>query len=60
MNRYTEEIKEQIIKLHLEGGRTVKSLSEEYHISKASIQNWLKTYREECQENAEKKMTMII
>ncbi len=51
MNRYNKDIRMQIIKLHLEEGRTVKSLSQEYHICKASIQNWLKAYHEECQEN---------
>ncbi len=55
MNRYDDDFRENIVKLHLEEGRTLKSLAEEYHICRASIQNWLKLYNEECLENANKK-----
>jgi transposase len=37
MQHYEEEFKQRIIRLHLEEGRTLKSLSEEYGVSKASI-----------------------
>jgi len=37
--------------MHLEEGRTILSLSEEYEVSKASISNWVKEYREECQKD---------
>lgn len=46
---YEEEFKTKIIRLHLEEGRTVKSLSEEYGASKAAISIWIKAYRKECQ-----------
>ena len=47
---FEEEVKHKIVKLHLEG-RTLKSLAEEYGVSKASISNWVKQYRNECQTN---------
>ena len=47
---FEEEVKHKIVKLHLEG-RTLKSLAEEYRVSKASISNWVKQYRSECQTN---------
>ena len=55
MNKYDNDLREMIVRLHLEEGRTLKSLSEEYHVSRASIQNWLKAYNEECHEIADKK-----
>lgn len=51
---FEEEAKHKIVKLHLEG-RTLKSLSEEYGVSKASISNWVNLYRSECQANQELK-----
>ena len=36
---------------HLEEGRTIKSLSEEYHVSENGIGYWLKKYREECSKD---------
>ena len=55
MQHYEEEFKQRIIRLHLEEGRTLKSLSEEYNVSKASISIWIKACREECQTNHETK-----
>lgn len=52
---YEEEFKKKIVRLHLEEGRTIKSLSEEYEVSKAGISNWVKSYREECETNHEAK-----
>ena len=49
---FEEEVKHKIVKLHLEG-RTLKSLAEEYGVSKASISNWVKQYRNECQISQE-------
>lgn len=47
---FKEEVKHKIVKLHLRG-RTLKSLAEEYEISKASISNWVKQYHSKCQTN---------
>lgn len=49
--KYDPEFKNKIIRLHLEEGRTLMSLAQEYKVNKASISNWVKSYREECQIN---------
>ena len=51
MASYNEEFKKRIVRMHLEEGRTIKSLSEEYHVSENGIGYWLKKYREECSKN---------
>ena len=35
------------------GGTILKGLAAEYGVSKASISNWTKQFREECQKNEE-------
>ena len=37
---YTPEFKEKIVRLHEEEGRTYKSITAEYGVSKASISKW--------------------
>ena len=51
MKTYSEELKKKIVKLHIQDGRTIRSLSAEYGIGHASISNWIRRYREECQTN---------
>ena len=53
--QYETEFKKKIVRLHLEDGRTLKGLAEEYGVSKASISIWVKQFREECQTNEEAK-----
>ena len=48
---YEEEFKKKIIRLHIEEGRTIKSLSLEYSISKSAVSYWLKKFRNECRIN---------
>ena len=48
-----KETKKEVIQLHLEEGRTIRSLAEEYGVCKATVSNWVKEYREECQTNKE-------
>ncbi len=48
---YEPEFKKKIVRLHLEEGRSLRSLADEYGVSKASISNWVSQYREECQTN---------
>jgi len=50
---YETEFKNKIVRLHLEEGRTLKGLAEEYSVSKANISNWVRQFREECQINKE-------
>ena len=52
---YETEFKKKIVRLHLEEGRSLKGLAEEYGVSKASISIWTKQFREECQTNEEAK-----
>lgn len=37
---YTPEFKKKIVRLHEEEGRTYKSITAEYGVSKASISKW--------------------
>ena len=46
-----EEFKKRIVRMHLEEGRTIRSLSEEYHVSENGNRYWLKNYREECSKD---------
>lgn len=49
---YTPEFKKKIVRLHLEEGRTYKSITTEYGVSKASISKWCAEFSEECQTKA--------
>jgi len=48
---YSEEIKDQVIKLHLEQRRTIASLADEFGLSKAGINKWIKQYRIDADRN---------
>ena len=50
---YTPEFKKKIVRLHLEEGRTYKSITAEYGVSKASISKWCAELSEECQTKAD-------
>ncbi len=49
---YAPEFKKKIVRLHLEDGRTYKSITAEYGVSKASISKWCSEFSEECQAKA--------
>ena len=49
---YTPEFKKKIVCLHKEEGRTYKSITAEYGVSKASISQWCRDFSKECQEKA--------
>ena len=55
MGHFTEETKKRVVRYHIQDGRTIASLSAEYGASKATISNWVRSYREECQTNDEAK-----
>ncbi len=46
---------QKIVMQHIQDGRTLKSLAVEYGVSQASISNWVRSYREECQNDDEAK-----
>ncbi|MDD3394220.1 MAG: hypothetical protein PHG19_06220 [Anaerotignum sp.] len=50
-NHYEPELKEKVLRLYLEEGRTKKSLTEEYHLGHGTITYWLQQRRKECQTN---------
>ena len=49
---YTPEFKKKIVRLHEEEGRTYKSITAEYGVSKASISKWCSEFSKECQIKA--------
>ena len=49
---YEEEFKRNIVRLHIEEGRTYRSLTAEYGVSKAAISKWCSQFSKECQEKA--------
>ena len=51
MQTITDETKKKVVKLHIQDGRTISSLSAEYGICHATVSNWVRSYREECQTN---------
>ena len=51
----TPEYKKKIVRLREEEGRTYKSITAEYGVSKASISKWCSQLREECQTSPETK-----
>lgn len=52
---YTPEFKKKIIRLRLEEGRTINSITTEYSISKETIRRWCKEWKEECQTSPDTK-----
>ena len=51
----TPEFKKKIVRLHEEEGRTYKSITAEYGVSKASISKWCSQLRVECQTSPQTK-----
>ena len=49
---YTPEFKKKIVRLHPEEGRTYKSITAEYGVSKSSISKWCSEFSKECQSKA--------
>jgi len=49
--RYEPELKEKVIRLHLEEGRSIKSLTDEYHLGQGTLNYWLRQRDKEGQTN---------
>lgn len=47
--KYEPEFKRKIVRLHLEEGRTYKSITAEYGVSKTAISHWCEEFSNECQ-----------
>ena len=52
---YTPEFKKKVVRLHEEEGRTYKSITAEYSVSKVSISKWCSEFIKECQTNHQPK-----
>ena len=52
-NRLPQKHGKKVVRQHIQDGRTLASLAAEYGVSKATISNWVRAYREECQTNDE-------
>ncbi len=46
--KYDSVLREKIIRLHLEEGRTIKSLTAEYNLGSGTLRYWLDKHRKEC------------
>ena len=55
MTRISDETRRKVVCAHIQDGRTIASLVAEYGISGATVSNWVRSYREECQNNDEEK-----
>jgi len=49
--KYSDELRNEILRLHLEEGRSIKSLTKEYNLGNGTLQYWLRQYRKECENN---------
>ena len=47
---YEPEFKNRIVRLHLEDRRTLKSLADDYSISRTSITKWINQFHKEYQK----------
>ena len=56
-NKYEPELREKILRLHLEEGRTKKSLTEEYHLGSGTITYWSQKRRKKCHTDPKLKET---
>ena len=55
MQRISNETRKKVVREHIQGGRTLASLAAEYGVSTATVSNWVRAYREECQINDDEK-----
>ena len=55
MTRISDETRRKVVRAHIQDGRTISSLAAEYGISRVTASNWVRSYREECQNNDEEK-----
>jgi len=49
--KYDDAVRKKAIRLHLEEGRSVSSITKELHLGNGTLSYWIKQYRKECQTN---------
>ena len=47
MTRISAETRRKVVRAHIKDGRTIDSLVAEYGISRATVSNWVRSYRED-------------
>jgi len=55
MARISDETRRKVVRAHIQDRHTIAGLVAEYGISRATVSNWVRSYREECQNNDEEK-----
>ena len=55
MTRISDETRRKVVRAHIQDGCTIAGIAVEYGISGATGSNWVRSYREECQNNDEEK-----
>ena len=55
MTRISDETRRKVVRAHIQYGRTIAGFAVEYGISGATVSNWVRSYREDCQNNDEEK-----
>ena len=48
---YDDELRNQVLKLHFEDGRTIESLADEFGVSQCTIKKWTKKYKDDAETN---------
>jgi len=51
--KYDDAIRKKALRLHLEEGRSVASITKELHLGKGTLSYWIKQHREECKTDPE-------
>ena len=60
MTRISDETRRKVVLAHIQDRRTIASLVTECGISRTTVSNWVRSYREECQNNDEEKSQLEI
>ena len=55
MTRISDETRRKVVRAHIQDGCTIAGIAVEYGISGATGSNWVRSYREKCQNNDEEK-----
>ena len=51
VKNYDKEFKQQIVRLAMEGSRTINSINKEYNLGEGTVRHWIRQFGEECETN---------
>lgn len=51
--KYDSALRDKVIRLHLEEGRSLKSLTQEFHLGSGTAKYWVDKYRKNCSKSKE-------